>query len=119
MSPVIALTDLEAKAIAGANAALSWIKADGFPWPASAAKRAEIMYHAGGLSESLDDYAALTAGETHPASLFPDLCHHQDNAMETALDRVREDITRWTAALIELAQAAEDTARAREEEMAA
>ena len=41
---------------------------------------------------------------------IPDLDRHQDNAMETALDKVTEDIRKWTRALVDLAQAAEDAA---------
>ena len=107
MTATIALTKAEAEAIARANAALMWIQADGFPWPANGS---EIKTYAAGLRDSLDDYADLTAGRTHPATLFPDLDRHQDNAMETALDKVTEDIRKWTRALVDLAQAAEDAA---------
>ena len=116
-APTIALTVLEAKAIAGANAALSWVDAETFPW--AFAKAGLIKAAADDLRDSLDDYAGLTTCQAHPATLFPDLEDGRDNAMETALDWVSEDIRDRTTALVELAQAAEDTARAREEEMAA
>ena len=109
MSATIALTTAEAEAIARANAALNWIRADSFPWPANSS---EIRTYAAGLRDSLDDYAALTTGRTHPATLFPDLGYGQDNAMETALDRVTQDIRDWTGALTDLAQKAEDAAYA-------
>jgi hypothetical protein len=116
-TPVIALTTGEAEAIARANAALSWIRADSFPWPVRGS--GEIKARADDLRDSLDDYAGLTAGRIHPATLFFDLSRHQDNAMEIALDKVTQDIRERTRALTVLAQEAEDTARAREEEMAA
>ena len=116
-APTIALTVLEAKAIAGANAALSWVDAETFPW--AFAQSGLIKARADDLRDSLDDYAGLTADRAHPAALFPDLEDGRDNAMETALEWVTEDIRDRTAALIELAQEAEDAARAREEEMAA
>ena len=116
-TPVIALTTDEAEAIARGNAALAWVRADTFPWPRHG--RTFITAYAGGLRDTLDDYADLTAGRTHPATLFPDLGHGQDNAMELALDRVTEDIGKWTAAFADLASVAEAEARAREEEEAA
>ena len=109
----IALTAAEAGAIARANAALSWIGADTFPWPAQGS--GDIRLHADVLRDSLRDSADLTASRIHPAALFPDLDRHQDDAMGVALDRVTEDITDWTAALTILASAAEEAARAREE----
>ena len=116
MSATIALTADEVEAIARANAALMWIRADGFPWPVNSS---EIKTYAAGLRDSLDDYAALAADRTHPASVFPDLDRHQDDAMAQALGRVTEDIRKWTRALVDLAQAAEDAASDQEEEMAA
>ena len=117
MTATIALTKAEAEAIARANAALSWIRADGFPWPVNGS---EIKTYAAGLRDSLDDYADLTAGRTHPATLFFDLAPgHPDDAMAQALDRVTEDIRKWMRALVVLAQAAEDAASDREEEKAA
>ena len=117
MTATIALTAAEAEAIARANAALSWVQADTFPW--AFARSGEIKACADGLRDSIGDYAALTTGGTHPGTLFPDLEAGQDNAMETALDRVTEDIRKWTQALVDLAQAAEDAASDRDEEMAA
>jgi hypothetical protein len=116
-APVIALTQAEAEAIARANAALSWIRADTFPWPAQGSE--EIRLHADGLRGALDDYADLTASRTHPATLFPDLSDERDDAMAVALDRVTEDIRAWTGALCGLASAAEEAFRAREEGRAA
>jgi hypothetical protein len=116
-APTIALTQAEAEAIARANAALSWIRADTFPWPPQGSD--EIRLHADGLRSSLDDYADLTASRTHPATLFPDLCDQRDDAMGVALDRVTEDIRTWTGALVSLASAAEEAFRAREEGFAA
>ena len=107
----IALTAAEAAAIARARCALSWIAADTFPW---ADAPAGIKDTAGHLEDCLDDYAGLETGRVHPASLFPDLGHHQDNAMETALDRVTQDIRDCTRELEALARAAERAARARE-----
>ena len=109
----IALTAAEAGAIARANAALNWIGADTFPWPARGS--GDIRLHADVLRDSLRDYADLTASRIHPATLFPDLDRHQDDAMGVALDRVTQDITDWTGALVGLASAAEEAARAREE----
>jgi hypothetical protein len=117
MTPVIALTTEEAEAIARASAALSWVRADTFPW--AFAQGGEIGMYAAGLRESLEDYAALTTRRTHPATVFPDLEDGRDNAMETALDRVTQDIRDWTEALADLAQKAEDAARRQEEGMAA
>jgi len=117
MAATIALTAAEAEAIARAHGTLDWIGADTFPWPAQGS--GEIKEHADELREALDDYAGLTASAIHPATLFPDLGHHQDNAMETALDRVTQDIREWTRALEGLARAAEEAARAREEGRAA
>jgi hypothetical protein len=110
----IALTAAEAEVIARANAALSWIGSDDFPWPADSGL---IKMYAGCLRDSLADYAGLTAGNCHPASLFPDLGHGQDNAMEQALDRVTQDITDWTRELVVLGNRAEE-ARARQERRA-
>ena len=98
MSATIALTATEAGVIARANAALAWIRADGFPWPVNTS---EIKTYAAGLRDSLDDYAALTTDRTHPATLFLDLDRHQDDAMAQALDRVTEDIRKWTQALVD------------------
>jgi len=106
----IALTAAEAEAIARANAALSWINAGTFPW--AFAKSAEIHMYAAGLRGSMDDYSDLTAGRTHPATVFPDLDSGQDNAMEIALDKVTQDIRDWTGALVSLAREAEDAAYA-------
>ena len=117
MSATIALTTAEAEAIARANAALSWIRADTFPW--AHARTGEIKACRDELRESLEDYAALTASQVHPATLFPDLEDGRDNAMETALDRVTEDIRAWTGAVEVLANEAEDTARMHEEGLAA
>jgi hypothetical protein len=115
-APTIALTTAEAEAIARANAALSWIRADTFPWPAQGGE--EIRLHADGLRGALDDYADLTASRIHPVTLFPDLDGGRDDAMGIALDRVTQDIRAWTGALADLASAAEEAARAREEAMA-
>jgi hypothetical protein len=115
-APVIALTQAEAEAIARANAALSWIRADTFPWPPQGGD--DIRLHADGLRGALDDYADLTASRTHPATLFPDLSDQRDDAMAIALDRVTQDIRDWTGVLCSLASAAEDAFRAREEAMA-
>jgi hypothetical protein len=117
MSPVIALTAAEAEAIARANAALNWIRADGFPW--AFARSGEIKECADLLRDCLDDYAGLTTNRAHPADVFPDLDGRADNAMETALDRVTEDIRDWTRELVTLANQAEEAARAHEEAMAA
>ena len=112
MSATIALTTAEAEAIARANAALSWIGADTFPW--AHARAGEIKACRDELRESLEDYAALTASQVHPATLFPDLEDGRDNAMETALDWVTEDIRKSTAELVTLANEAEETAKAQE-----
>ena len=112
MSATIALTTAEAEAIARANAALSWIRADTFPW--AHARTGEIKACRDELRESLEDYAALTASQVHPATLFPDLEDGRDNAMETALDWVTEDIRKSTAELVTLANEAEETAKAQE-----
>ena len=113
----IALTAAEAEAIARANGTLDWIRADTFPWPAKGS--GEILAHADSLREALDDYAGLTAGAIHPATLFPDLGYGQDNALETALDWVTADIRDCTRELEVLARAAEEAFRAREEGRAA
>jgi len=112
-TPVIALTQHEAEVIARANAALSWTRADTFPW--AFARTGEIKACRDELRESLGDYAALTTGRVHPATLFPDLEDGRDNAMETALDWVTEDIGKWTGELVALANEAEEAARKREE----
>ena len=117
MSATIALTTAEAEAIARANAALSWVQADTFPW--AFARSGEIKAYTDELRGALDDYAALATDRTHPATLFPDLEDGRDNAMETALNWVTEDIRKWTGELADLAQKAEDAARAQGEEMAA
>ncbi len=114
---MIALTAAEAEAIARANAALGWINADTFPWPLDGG--AEIRRYADELRDALDDYAGLTNGSTHPATLFPDLGRGQDNAMETALDLVTQDIRELTGALVGMAGEAERAARMREEGRAA
>lgn len=116
-TPVIALTKAEAEAIARANAALAHIRSDTFPW--ASARSGEIKAYADEVRESLDDYAALTTRGTHPGTLFPDLEDGRDNAMETALDRVTEDIRAWTGVLEVLANEAEEAARMQEEEVAA
>ena len=118
MSATIALTTAEAKAIAGARGALSWIDADSFPWPQDGGL---IKFHAAGLRDSLGDYADLTAipPRSHPADLFPELGRGQDNALELALDLVTQDIREWTGELMRLAQQAEEAARMQEEGLAA
>ena len=117
-TPVIALTTAEAEAIARANAALARVRADTFPW--AFARSGEIKAHADELREALGDYADLTTGSTHPATLFFDLAAgHPDDAMAQALDKVTEDIGNCTRELAALANEAEDAARAREEELAA
>ena len=116
-APTIALTVLEAKAIAGANAALSWVDAETFPW--AFAQSGLIKARADDLRDSLDDYAGLTADRAHPAALFPDLEDGRDNAMETALEWVTEDIRAWTGAVEVLANEAEDAARVNEKGVAA
>ena len=115
----IALTAAEAEAIARANGTLNWISAGTFPW--AFARSGEIKAQADVLREALDDYAGLTSTppSIHPATLFPDLGHHQDNAMETALDWVTRDIRAETRELEVLARAAEEAFRAREEGRAA
>jgi hypothetical protein len=114
----IALTNAEAQAIARAHAALNWVKADTFPWPSDGG--ADIKGITDELRGSLDDYASLTNSSTHPADLFPDLAAgHPDNAMETALDLVTQDIRELTGALVGLAGEAERAARMREEGRAA
>ena len=47
-------------------------------------------------SSTLEEYADLTATpqRAHPASVFPDLGHHQDNALEIALERGMITLTR-------------------------
>jgi len=117
MTATITLTAAEAEAIARANAALSWISADTFPW--AFAGRGLIKACEDSLRECLDDYAGLEAGRTHPAAVFPELEDGRDNAMETALDLITEDIRDWTRELVRLAQAAEDAARIQEEGRAA
>ena len=117
MSATIALTKVEAEAIARANATLAWVRADTFPW--AFARSGEIKACAESLRDSISDYAALTTGGTHPGTLFPDLEAGQDNAMETALDRVTEDIRAWTEAVEILANEAEDATRMHEEGRAA
>jgi hypothetical protein len=117
-TPTIALTAAEGAAIERARNALGWIHADTFPWPAPD-RAAEIKHHADELRGTLDDYAGLTAGSIHPATLFPDLGRGQDNALETALDRVTADIRDWTRELEALARAAEKAARALEQGRAA
>lgn len=107
-TPAITLTTAEAKAIAGADTALSRVEAITFPW--AYARSGEVKMYAAGLRESLDDYTALTTGRTHPAALFPDLDGRQDHAMELALDLVTKDIRNWAEALVDLAQEAEDAA---------
>ena len=114
----IALTAAEGEAIERASDALKWIGADTFPW--AFARSDEIKACADGLRDSLDDYAALTTGRTHPASLFCDLAAgHPDGAIGDALDRVTADIRDWTRELEALARAAETAFRAREEGRAA
>ena len=113
-TPVIALTQHEAEAIARATAALSWTRADTVPW--AFARSGEIKAHADELRGSLDDYADLATGRSRPDTLFPDL---EAGAMETALDRVTEDIRAWTGAVVTLANEAEDAARMQEEGVAA
>jgi len=113
----ITLTATEADATARANAALSWICAATFPW--AHARASEIKATADSLTECLEDHAGLKTGATHPAVLFPELGHGQDNAMEIALDLVTQDIRDWTAELVRLAQAAEAAARMHEEGRAA
>ena len=113
----IALTTDEAEAIARANAALSHIRADSFPW--EAARSGEIKACADSLRESLDDYGYLAAGDIHPASLFFDLAGgHPDDALAQALDKVTQDIRKWTRDLVALANEAEE-AHKREEGRAA
>ena len=109
----IALTAAEGAAIERARGALSWIAADTFPWPEEGG--AEITDAAEHLVDCLDDYAGLEHNRIHPETLFPDLGHHQDNALEIALDRVTADIRDWTGELMTLASAAEKAARARDE----
>ena len=87
-APTIALTQAEAEAVARANAALSWIGADTFPWPARGS--GDIRLHADVLRDSLRDYADLTASRIHPATLFPDLDRHQDDAQRFAEFVTRE-----------------------------
>lgn len=111
-APAIALTAEEAEAIGRANAALSWIAADDFPWPDFG--DGEIKRHADELRECLADHARLTRNDIHPADLFPDLGRGQDNAMELALDWVASDIRNWTRELVALGNKAEE-AKAREE----
>ncbi len=113
----IALTNAEAQAIARAHAALNWISAGTFPW--AFASTGDIKDTADELRDALDDYAGLTNGSTHPATLFPDLGRGQDNAMETALDLVTQDIRELTGALVGMAGEAERAARMREEGRAA
>jgi hypothetical protein len=115
MSATIALTAAEAEAIARAHGTLDWIRADTFPWPAQGS--GEILACADVLREALDDYARLTSvpPREHPATLFPDLGRGQDNALETALDRVTGDIRGCTRDLEALARAAEEAFRAQEE----
>jgi hypothetical protein len=119
MTATIALTATEAEAIARANAALAQVGADTFPWPALPERRTEIKTYIAGLRDSLADYAALTTGDTHPASLFPELGRGQDDAMGIALDLVAQDIRTWTRELVNLAKKAEDAASDREEVLAA
>ena len=111
-APVIALTKEEAEVIARANAALSWVACDDFPWPGYG--DGGIKRHADELRDCLADHARLTANAIHPADLFPDLGRGQDNAMEQALDRVTADIRCWTRDLVRFGDKAEE-ARAREE----
>jgi len=118
-APSIALTAAEAETIARAHGALNWVGADTFPWPGEGGTAIEDC--AGSVREALEDYAGLTTGAIHPATLFPDLGYGQDNAMETALDLVTQDIRDCTRELEALARAAEDAAyvsSAREEEVA-
>lgn len=116
-APVITLTAAEAEAIDRANAALAWVGSDDFPWPGNSG---EIKMYRDNLRDCLSDHADLTASPPeHPATLFPDLGHGQDNAMEIALDRVTGDIRELAGVLEILANAAEEAARAREEREAA
>ena len=119
MSPTIALTTAEAKAIAGANGALGWIDAGTFPW--AFASSGDIKAARDNLLECLGDYADLTAvpPRTHPADLVPELGRGQDHAMELALDLVTQDIREWTGELMRLAGEAEEAARMQEEGVAA
>ena len=117
-APAIALTTEEAEAIARARAALSWLDAPDFPWPADSGLLKAVR---DSLRDCLRDYADLTASpaRAHPAGLFPELGRGQDNALEQALDLVTQDIREWTRELVRLGNTAEEAASAQGEWRAA
>jgi hypothetical protein len=117
-APAIALTTEEAEAIARARAALSWLNAPDFSWPADSGL---LKACRDSLKDCLRDYADLIASppRTHPADLFEELRRGQDNALELALDLVTQDIRDWTRELVRLGNLAEEAARAQAEWRAA
>jgi hypothetical protein len=93
----------EAEIISRAQAILDRAEADAeFPWASDEHTRKTIRACAEGVGDCLEEYADLTATpqRAHPASVFPDLGHHQDNALEIALERVAEDARLWAGALV-------------------
>lgn len=106
----VTLTPDETTLIEHANAILTRVEADDFPWPQRLGRviclSEDLKGTVAGLRASLGDFNGLRTRDAHPSTVFPDLDGGRDDALEVALRLVAEDIRDWTAALASLADEA-------------